>query len=306
MMLHNKKGVLSLIVSGVMTSSYLLIPTVALSRSLQSLASGTIIGAVQNRDADRSTSGGKDSITGGKDSITVASGRAGSRFQGRDANTAGSSKNGSGGRDTNTGTTGQAGSRGPGCETASDAPQTFLSIGPGKGDASTAVITTSNASPLVWVHVPHAVTTEKPGYLEIQINGEYRRVGGKVLTDKAGAIGIRFPESVKMESNKVVQWKFSLECTKDASASNPSVYGQIIRKDLSAKARQDLLTVANKPEQEAAVYARNGFWLDAVTVIGQARFDKPNDPMMAKEWASLLNQEKLSEIAKSPIVKVVP
>jgi Domain of Unknown Function (DUF928) len=198
------------------------------------------------------------------------------------------------------------GKRGPGCEVGG--PETFLPIGPVKttGSFSTAVVTTSEELPMIWVHVPHAVSQVKPGYFQIKHEGEYRRVSEAILTDKAGVIGIRLPSGLKMQPGKVIEWKFILECTKDASAPNPAVFGQVTFTRLPARI-QTAVNQAKNPEQKAQVYAKNGYWLDAVTIVGQNRFSKPNNnATMDKEWASLLKQGKLSEIANSPIVQVVP
>jgi Domain of Unknown Function (DUF928) len=197
------------------------------------------------------------------------------------------------------------GKRGPGCEVGG--PETFLPIGPTQKieGVTKAVVTTSDAMPMLWIHVPHAVTDEKPGYFQIKIDGEYFSIS-KVVTNKAGAIGMRLPQKYAMKTDTVLEWRFMLQCTSDASTSNPIVFGQIQLKPLSARVKQDLAKTQGKPDQQAKLYSANGFWLDSVTIVGQERFNKPNNATMAKEWDSLLTREGMREIGKSSIVQLIP
>ena len=50
------------------------------------------------------------------------------------------------------------------------------------------------------------------------------------------------------------------------------------------------------------VYARNGIWHEALTLIGNRRRTDSTNPELAQDWANLLAAVELEDIAKKPFI----
>jgi hypothetical protein len=55
------------------------------------------------------------------------------------------------------------------------------------------------------------------------------------------------------------------------------------------------------PIDLAAQYARQGIWYDTLMVLATAMQESPGDPALNQEWAALLSQVGLADLAQHPV-----
>lgn len=192
----------------------------------------------------------------------------------------------------------------PGEETA-DESKSFLAF-------------TVSEYPTFWVYVPQLPTNLRTGEFVFQDDlGKdiYRKP--LTLPEKAGAIGIRLPQSPQyaLKTNNKYQWYFKVNC---GDSQNTSEYfyvkAWVQRVALTSQLESQLNTA--KPG-EYIVYAVNDIWQDAVTSLAEMRRINSDvgkaTPTLREakateyrvlndDWTNLLTAVGLSEFASAPIV----
>jgi Domain of Unknown Function (DUF928) len=73
------------------------------------------------------------------------------------------------------------------------------------------------------------------------------------------------------------------------------VGGWIERAEPNDTLKQQLANLA--PVERASLYAKQGFWYDALTTLVELQKTQPNDPALAASWAALMQSVGLDAIA---------
>ncbi len=102
-----------------------------------------------------------------------------------------------------------------------------------------------------------------------------------------------------LEVGKSYYWVFSLLLDKVDRSSNTDVAGWIKRIEPNSVIKNQLTTTPYKAQ--AAIYATNGIWYEAVTTLAKLRCASPDDLNISSDWTSLLRQVELPEIADKPL-----
>lgn len=192
------------------------------------------------------------------------------------------------------------GSRGDEC------PETELSVLPllpaeSQGGWST------ESNPTVWVYIPFGLT---PDY---ELNFTIRDSQGQTvhqvwldsLSTEPGVLRfavpamITLPEtSVDMAEPEVWIWSVSVFC--DPAGGRPEVArGGIRRVDAAVTVPE-----TRSPLAISEAYVESGIWYDALTTLGNARLENPDDPELEAAWQTLLSYSTvgLEAIAIEPLV----
>ena len=123
----------------------------------------------------------------------------------------------------------------------------------------------------------------------------------QISPDNQGIVSISIPETRQsLEPNQIYQWTLSLTCQNDRNAAFVYVKGSIEKAVLEPDIETQLKTVDNK--EKAVIYAREGIWYDAITLLSQLRRDNPHDEPINRMWSELLEQVNLTEIAEQPLL----
>ncbi|MEI1373813.1 DUF928 domain-containing protein [Nostoc sp. UHCC 0926] len=125
------------------------------------------------------------------------------------------------------------------------------------------------------------------------------------LPDKPGVISVSLPSTAPaLALNKQYRWFFTINCNKQTISPPTFVEGVIVRVELNPTVVKKLQT----PEllKQYAIYAENGIWYDALTILAQLRQKNPKDPTLQAEWRHLLEQIHLDDIAAEPILLEQP
>ncbi|MBK1987642.1 DUF928 domain-containing protein [Sphaerospermopsis aphanizomenoides BCCUSP55] len=161
---------------------------------------------------------------------------------------------------------------------------------------------TTSERPTFWFYVPYSNMSAEFVLQDNEENEIYKQQN-IALTAKSGVIGISLPSNVaSLQVGKTYRWFFKIRCNQKQITSVPIyVEGDIQRINLNPILEQQLQE-ATDPRQKIAIYAANGIWFDALTILGQLRFANSNDASLAADWQSLLQSGKLENIAAFPLV----
>ncbi len=121
---------------------------------------------------------------------------------------------------------------------------------------------------------------------------------------KNGIFQLELPNNVQgLSADQEYRWTVSLICNAKHPSKNIYVQGLIKRIDNSTQKNPQLKldprdqSSAQKLYQIAAIYAKSGFWYDAIANISKAAYlTNPGDKLSAQYFRFLLDQEGLSNI----------
>ncbi|OUL24649.1 hypothetical protein BV372_28790 [Nostoc sp. T09] len=164
---------------------------------------------------------------------------------------------------------------------------------------------TVEASPTLWFYVPYLPKDIKVGELELwdETNPEprnYQQIyqGTFTVTGTPGAIALSLPSSVKLEADKNYHWYLSLNMNCNGEKQSVDVNGWIER----VKFNNNLAVQQPSAERNQVIlYAQNGIWYNAITLLAQLRRRHPQTETLLADWKQLLGDVGLEEFANKAI-----
>jgi hypothetical protein len=127
-----------------------------------------------------------------------------------------------------------------------------------------------------------------------QMNGIYQV--NLPLSQQAGLVNIRLPETAPaLAQDKPYYWSVALICSPSDRTQDLVVGGWIERAEVSENLKQQLASVA--AIDRVSVYAKQGFWYDALTTLVELQRTEPNNPKLAALQAGLLQSVGLEAIS---------
>ncbi|MBD2772936.1 DUF928 domain-containing protein [Iningainema sp. BLCCT55] len=194
--------------------------------------------------------------------------------------------------------TGRAqGGAGRGCEPTALVPSTKTN----NGDLLWGL--TVAERPQFWFSLPRNLTTKDAVEFVLKDNqGKevYKNRLENINTPK-GIISIAIPQQIPpLQTGKTYKWSFSIYCDFKTIEDRPgNVRGSIQRATISTTLKNQLAN-AKTPIEQANVYAQNGIWFDALTVLAvNIRNNKEKDVTSA--WTQLLEQANLKQVVSLPV-----
>ncbi|TBR59996.1 hypothetical protein B4U84_03595 [Westiellopsis prolifica IICB1] len=161
---------------------------------------------------------------------------------------------------------------------------------------------TIDEAPSFWFFVPYQPKQIPIGefVLQNEANEEIYQTYF-TLSNTPGVVKLTVPSTVSMKINKDYQWYFKLYCSKERLLNPIFVRGWVqkiaIQPNLKALLKSD-----TKSRQHVAIYAENGIWYSALSELAQLRLNEPKNPILLKDWANLLQDIDLADLASKPIV----
>ncbi|MFQ3615983.1 MAG: DUF928 domain-containing protein [Cyanobacteriota bacterium] len=164
---------------------------------------------------------------------------------------------------------------------------------------------TAAAHPTFWFYVPYAITSDEPA--EFVLFDDQRRIMYRkqdiVLSHESGIIGISLPDTAPaLEAGRMYRWNFQTRCGGEVVF----VEGWIQRTELDSNLTAEIDRAL--PLDQAAIYAENGIWYDALTILGNLRREDPEHLDVVNAWVGLLDVLDLGEdeedIILTPIVSI--
>lgn len=156
---------------------------------------------------------------------------------------------------------------------------------------------TTAARPVLWVYTPYSSNQKFSAYL--QLDDEQGKIARTafLLPQIPGIMAIHFPASVNLEVGKLYNWIVRVECGNGID----EVSGWVQYLPVKGKLSQQLATA--KPQQQAVLYAQNGYWYDAIATLATMLQKNRTHPQARKLWQPLLEDEGLGAFANQPLVE---
>ena len=164
---------------------------------------------------------------------------------------------------------------------------------------------TANEHPSLWFYIPYAQNSISriDFILSDGDDPTHRTVYQNSIqpTTQPGIINFSLPQtSAPLAIDRLYQWELKLTMKRQLD-KEIYVKGWIQRASLNSDL-SDLIRQAT-PERQAALYAENGFWYDALSTLAELRRDRPQDLAIIQDWRSILKSVDLGKLANKPFVK---
>jgi hypothetical protein len=157
---------------------------------------------------------------------------------------------------------------------------------------------TQTERPNLLVYLPE--TTAKKAELSLfdeQMKGIYQV---NIPVTKAGLVSISLPDTAPtLAKNKPYYWTFALVCNANDRTDDLVVGGWLELAQPSDSLKQQLATATFL--EKVSLYAKQGYWYDALTTLNQLQQTQPNNPELTASWAQLLKSAGLDAIATKPL-----
>lgn len=154
---------------------------------------------------------------------------------------------------------------------------------------------TQSDRPNLFVYLPKTTAqTAEVSLFDEQMNGIYQAI--VPVSQQGGLVSISLPANAPtLAQNKPYYWTFALVCNESDRTQDWVVGGWIERAEPNDTLKQQLANLA--PVERASLYAKQGFWYDALTTLVELEKTQPNHPELAASWAELMQSVGLDAIA---------
>jgi hypothetical protein len=162
---------------------------------------------------------------------------------------------------------------------------------------------TTTEHPTLWFYVPYTSGTIPASFsIQEEDSATLLYETSVTLPNRAGIIGIRLPTNQPgLQVGKRYRWFFGVDCKPPQSApsAQDSIYveGLIIRASLDPAIAGRVRSITGI--ETVILYAENGIWFDALTVLAELRRQNPQDPQLLADWKALLSGMPLSEQSRA-------
>jgi hypothetical protein len=164
---------------------------------------------------------------------------------------------------------------------------------------------TSQEHPRFWFSLPYDPTTVSTIEFVLQDNQDQTLYRAPIpVPSTAGIIAVQLPSTVEgLEINQPYHWflKVKVVCEPNQAEALEYVEGWVQRTQLD-QGLSDRLAQAT-PQQQAALYAENGIWYDALTTLAELKLAQPTDRAIAQDWTALLTAVGLESLATQPLIR---
>lgn len=167
---------------------------------------------------------------------------------------------------------------------------------------STKLQLTASAHPTFLVYVPR--TSAKAMEFVLFADNSEKEIYQTTLnlTGTPGIVSISVPSTTPaLEMGKDYRWIVTMACPSQSEESAPEdPYVQGLVRRIQSDSSLSQLDKA-KPLDRVALYAKSGFWYEAVANLAALRKAQPSDPEVASAWKDLLQSAGLEAIANVPL-----
>ncbi|MDQ2098721.1 MAG: DUF928 domain-containing protein [Tychonema bourrellyi B0820] len=159
---------------------------------------------------------------------------------------------------------------------------------------------TISEHPTLWFYIPYTAVNNRSA--ELVLLDEKNKLVYSTALPLAKTSGITKVTIAKtLEIGKTYKWVFSVICNPANRTGDKFVKGEV-RRELLSSAVQNQLKEVTEEHDRAIIYAENGLWFDALTSLAELRLKAPQDQNFIEEWADLLGEIGLADIASEDFV----
>jgi Domain of Unknown Function (DUF928) len=166
---------------------------------------------------------------------------------------------------------------------------------------------TTAAHSTFWFFVPHSQSSIAS--MEFVIKDESNKPSQTIYRaavnppSNPGIVSIRLPETTTpLQPGKMYHWflKVKVNCNNQQPAELQYVEGWVQKINPDSRLAENLKQAT--PQQQVALYAENGIWYDALTILAKLRLDNPKDTSVIADWTNLLKSVGLENLAEQPLI----
>ncbi|MEH2111999.1 DUF928 domain-containing protein [Nostoc sp.] len=163
---------------------------------------------------------------------------------------------------------------------------------------------TSVEQPSFWFYVPYKQSSIQAieFVLQTEQNKTIHRANISV-PPIPGIVRLQLQNTTTLlETNKLYHWFFKVTttCKSNQSVALNFVEGWVQRVNLDIALREQFKQLS--PQQQAAIYAKNGIWYDALTTLAEFHLKGSQDSGLTEDWKNLLKVIQLEEMAIEPLL----
>jgi hypothetical protein len=162
---------------------------------------------------------------------------------------------------------------------------------------------TASDRPTFWFYLPTSTASNSTVEFVLQ-DSEDQYIYQTVLNppdDQSGVVSVSIPSNASaLEIDKTYYWTFSVQCDAAHPSSAVFVRGSIYRTAISADLQRQIATAS--PLEKVSLYAANGIWQEALTLLANLRRTDPQNSVLTTAWTNLLEQAELDAIVPSPLI----
>jgi Domain of Unknown Function (DUF928) len=145
---------------------------------------------------------------------------------------------------------------------------------------------------------PTTAKTAEFSLFDKQMNGIYQV--SIPVPKQAGLVSISLPDNAPaLVKDQPYYWTFALACNPVDRTEDWVVGGWVEYAQPNDKLRQQLASLSEV--EKLSVYAKQGFWYDAITILVKIQRSQPNNPQLGQIQAELLKSGGLEAIATKPL-----
>lgn len=162
---------------------------------------------------------------------------------------------------------------------------------------------TSKEQPSFWFYIPYEKSSIKTIEFVLQTDNDTTIYRQNITAPPApGIVRVQLQNQKSiLEANKPYHWFFKVRVACDSQPATLNyVEGWVQRVNLDASLREQLNK--SSPRQQAAIYAKNGIWFDALTTIAELRLANLDDSQLTEDWKYLLKVVKLEKLATKVLI----
>lgn len=162
---------------------------------------------------------------------------------------------------------------------------------------------TTAAYPTLFFYVPEMKESKTAEFVLLNESEEVLYESVFELDGKSGIVSFSLPNSEALsplEVGRKYQWYFSLVCNPKDRAEDIAVDGWLQRVNTEPNLVSRLQNAS--VFDQANLYISENLWTDALVILADARYERPNDVMVANEWKKLLQLIGLDIIEREPLL----
>jgi Domain of Unknown Function (DUF928) len=164
---------------------------------------------------------------------------------------------------------------------------------------------TASEHPTVWFYIPY--DRDSISRIDFSLSDGDNLVNRTVFRNaikrpiQPGIVSFSLPKtSAPLAIDRLYRWELKLSMKRQLD-KEISVKGWIQRASLNS----DLLDRINQSplDLQAALYAENGFWYDALSSLAQLQRSQSSDLAPIQDWQNILKSIDLGKLANKPLIK---
>ncbi|WP_432812233.1 DUF928 domain-containing protein [Pantanalinema sp. GBBB05] len=155
--------------------------------------------------------------------------------------------------------------------------------------------------PTFWFHLPDQLLANHPAEFTLRDGAGKIVYQTKFITPATAPVTFKVvvPTTVSpLTVHQPYYWQLAMEIPE---VDDRRMITGLIQRVSSSTQLQQQLTLTKTPLERAVVYARNGIWYDALTLLGNEKQSGRQDSTITAAWTDLLKQIQLQGIAAAPI-----